>query len=129
MGKFPNGLVLKQGCFKVFLIYINNLSHDLLINAKLFADETSLLCIVRDINAGATHLNNDLWKISNWAFQWKLSFNLDPRKQAQEVIFSYKHQKISHSSIYFNNNPIASVSSQKHLGMVLDTKLKFSEAH
>ena len=55
----------------------------------------------RDINTSAAHLNNDLRKISNWAFQWKMSFNPDPSKQAQEVIFSRKHQKIRHPSIYF----------------------------
>ena len=54
-------------------------------------------------------------------------FNPDPSKQAPEVIFSRKQQKISHPSIYFNNNPIDSVSSQKHLGMILDTKLNFQE--
>ena len=75
-------------------------------NAKLFADNTSLFSVVRDINTSAAHLNNDLMKISNWAFQWKMSFNPDPSKQAQEVIFSRKHQKVSHTSIYFNNNPI-----------------------
>ena len=56
-----------------------------------------------------------------------MSFNPDPSKQAQEVIFSPKLQKISHLSIYLNNNPIKQVSSQKHLRMILDTKLKFQE--
>ena len=111
----------------LFLIYINDRSDDLSINAKLFADDTSLFSVVRDINTSATHLNNDLRKISNWAFQWKMSFNPDPSKQAQEVIFSRKLQKISHPSIYFNNNPIEQVSSQKHLGMILDAKLNFQE--
>ena len=55
----------------------------------------------------------------------EMSFNPDPSKQAQEVIFSRKHQKRSHPSIYFNNNSIESVSSQKHLRMILDTKLNF----
>ena len=109
----------------LFLIYINDLSDDLSTNAKLFADDTSLFSVVRDINTSAVHLNNDLKKISNWAFQWKKSFNPDPSKQAQGIIFSRKHQKISHPSIYFNNNPIESVSSQKHLRMILDTKLNF----
>ena len=36
----------------------------------------------------ANELNNDLRKVCNWAFQWKMSFNPDPSKQAQEVIFS-----------------------------------------
>ena len=35
-------------------------------------------------------LNNDLQKVSGWAFQWKIQFNPDPNKQAQEVIFSKK---------------------------------------
>ena len=109
----------------LFLIHINDLSDDLSTNAMLFADGTSLFSIVRDINTSAAHLNNDLRKISNWAFQWKMSFNHDPSTQAQEAIFSRKLQKISHPSIYFNNNPIEQVSSQKHLGMVLDTKLSF----
>ena len=83
----------------LFLIYINDLSDDLSTNDKLFADETSLFSVVGDIKSLATHLNNDLRKISNWAFQSKMGFNSDPRKQAQEVIFCHKLQKISHPSI------------------------------
>ena len=120
----PQGSILGP---LIFLIYINDLSDDPSTNAKLFADDTSLFSVVRNINTSAVHLNNDLRKISNWAFQWKMSFNPDPTKQAQEVIFSRKHQKISHPSIYFSNNPIESVSSQKHLGMILDNKLNFQE--
>ena len=56
-----------------------------------------------------------------------MSFNPDLSKQAQEVIFSPKLQKICHLSIYLNNNPIKQVSSQTHLRMILDTKLKFQE--
>ena len=36
----------------------------------------------------ANELNNNLAKISTWVFQWKMNFNPDPNKQAQEVIFS-----------------------------------------
>ena len=35
-------------------------------------------------------------KMSNWAFQWKMRFNPEPNKQAQEVIFSRKINKIDH---------------------------------
>ena len=111
----------------LFLIDITDLSDDLSINAKLFTDDTSVFSVVRVINTSAAHLNNDLRKISNWAFQWNMSFNPDPSKQAQEVIFSHNYQKLSHPSIYFNYNPIESVSSQKDLGMILDTKLNFQE--
>ena len=63
--------------------------------------------------------------ISNWAFQWKMSFNTDPSKQAEEVIFSRKLQKSTHSSLSFNNNTLTQSVTQKHLGMLLDTKLYF----
>ena len=96
----PQGSILGP---LLFLIYINDLSDDLSITAKLFPDGTSLFSIVQNFNISVSHLNSDLSKISNWAVQWKMSFNPDPRKQAQEVIFSYKIQKTCHLSIYFND--------------------------
>ena len=64
-------------------------------------------------------------KIDNWAFQWKMSFNPDPSKQVQEVIFSRKLQKSTHLTLSFNNNTVTQSITQKHLGMLLDTKLDF----
>ena len=55
-----------------------------------------------------------------------MRFNPDPKKQAQEVIFSRKFNKIDYPPLYFNENLVKSSSSQKHLGMILDTKLDFS---
>ena len=49
-----------------------------------------------DITISANELNNDLKKINGWAFQWKISFNPDPSKQYQEVIFSRKLKNVSH---------------------------------
>ena len=95
-------------------------------NSKLLADDTSLFSIVQNINSTANDLNSDLIKISDWAFQWKMRFNPDPKKQAQEVIFSRRINKIDHPSLYFNENLVKSSSTQKHLGMILDTKLDFS---
>ena len=55
-----------------------------------------------------------------------MRFNLDPKKQAQEVIFIRKINKIDHPPLYFNEYLVKSSSTQKHLGMILDTKLDFS---
>ena len=76
----PQGSVLRP---LLFLIYINNLSGDLSSKAKFFAYDTSLFSVTHDIITSANELNNDLKKISDWAFQWKMSFNPDPSKQAQ----------------------------------------------
>ena len=54
-----------------------------------------------------------------------MSFNPDPSKQAQEIIFSRKKMKSSHPSVYFNNIPVSSTSVHKHLGMLLDDKLSY----
>ena len=56
-----------------------------------------------------------------------MSFNPDPNKQAQEVLFSRKIQKSSQPSLIFNNNIVTQSLTQKHLGIFLDTKLDFQE--
>ena len=48
-----------------FLIYINDLSDDLVSTIKLFADDTSLFSVVHDSNISANKLNNDLQKYLN----------------------------------------------------------------
>ena len=80
----PQGSILGP---LLFLIYINDLPDNLISNSKLFADDTSLFSVINDKHLSANKLNQDLNRINNWAFQWKMSFNPDPSKQAQEVIF------------------------------------------
>ena len=81
----------------------------------------------RDTNQSGINLNNDLEKISNWAFQWKMSFNPDINKQAQEAIFSCKLQKSNHHSLTFNGTSVTQSEIQKHLGMFLDSKPDFKK--
>ena len=92
---------------------------------KLFADDTSIFSVV-DVNVSVMQLNNDLLKISKWAYQWKMSFNPDVSKQAQEVIFSRKSHKLAHPPVIFNNVPVKRSSIQKHLGIHTDEKLNFN---
>ena len=90
----------------LFLIYINDLSDGLKSQCKLFADDTSLFSVIHDINTSASDLNEDLEKIGNWAFKWKMNFNPDPNKQAQEIIFSKKKTASLHPVVYFDNNQL-----------------------
>ena len=100
----PQGSILGP---LLFLIYINDLSDNLSSNVKLFADDTSLFSVTHDVNVSASELNDDIRKISNWAFQWKMSFNPDVNKQAQEVIFSRKITSKIHPPPVFNNNIVS----------------------
>ena len=54
-----------------------------------------------------------------------MSFNPDPTRQAQEVIFSRKTSKKIHLKTFFNNIPVSKADSQKHLGLHLDSELFF----
>ena len=119
-----------QGSFLsplLFLIYINDLSDNLSSNVKLFAEDTSLFSVTHDENVSVRELNDDVRKISNWALQWKMSFNPDVNKQAQEVISSLKTKGNIHPPLVFNNNIVLQVNSQTHLGVALDLKLTFEE--
>ena len=80
----PQGLILGP---LLFLICINDLFDGLQYNPKLFADDTSLFATVHNINKATSDLNNDLTKITKWAFQRRMSFNPDISKQAHGVIF------------------------------------------
>ena len=94
---------------------------------KIFTDDTSLFSKVIDKNNSNSWLNSDLVKISNWAFQWKMLFNPDPNKQALEVCFSNKCDKEKYQPLQFNSTDIQIADSQKHLGLILDSKLNFNE--
>ena len=72
---------------------------------KSFADDTSLFSTVYDPNHSAKVLN-DLNKISKWAYKWKMLFNPELTKQAQEVLFSRKNIKTDHPFVYFNEDPV-----------------------
>ena len=85
MSGVPQGSVLGP---LLFLIYINDLPDVINSLCKIFADDKSLFSKVYDIHNSASKLNDDFEKISYWAYQWKMQFNPDPHKHANEVIFS-----------------------------------------
>ena len=57
-----------------------------------------------------------------------MQFNLDPNKQANEVFFSRKSnsKNFSYPTFKVSNANITKCSYQKHLGIVLDSKLNFN---
>ena len=83
----PHGSILGP---LLFLIHINDLSEGLFTIVKLFADDTSSFSVIYDSQTSANDLNKDLEMIHNWAFQWKMNFDLGPNKQAQEVYLFVK---------------------------------------
>ena len=67
----PQGSVLGP---LLFLIYINDLEEGIQSHVNFFADDTSLFSIVNDPVSSAVNLQHDLNLITEWAYQWKMSF-------------------------------------------------------
>ena len=110
-----------------FLIYVNDLSDDLVSSSELFADDTPLFSEVLNMAISAKDLHNDLAKIITWTFQRKISFNLDCTKQTQKFIFSEKIQNTNDTCLIFNHKTAGLIESQKYLGIVFDFQLDFKE--
>ena len=77
----------------LFLMYINDLPHDLKTTGNLFTDDSSLFSAVHNMNTSAFNSDTELNKIRNDTIQWKMDFNPDPSKQAQ---------KTSHNPVYYS---------------------------
>ena len=111
----------------LLLIYVNNSPDGLKSICKIFADDASLYSKINDIDTSNTDINNDLVKISRQAYQWKMLFNPDINRQTTEVYLFQRHAKSLPPPIIFNNSNVLTSPHQKHLGLVLDSKLGFSE--
>ena len=111
----------------MFLIYINDLPDNIQSACKIFTDDISLFSHVFNKDTSQDELNNDLQKVSDWAFQWKMQFNPDPNKQAQELIFSKKAESNNSLPLTFNKTEVRTCQSQKDLGLVLGKRLNFTE--
>ena len=91
----------------------------------MFADDTSLFSLVLNPIDSASKLNRDLLRISNWAYQWKMSFNPDPSKQAVEIRFTKKLEPLNPPSLTFSGTDVQVCESHKHL-IKTDTENKDS---
>ena len=95
--------------------------------AELFADNISIFYVTKHLISSAEISNHDFTRISEWTYRWKMSFNPDPSKQAQVVLFSDKATKTNHPNIIFNGNSVKKSVYQKHFGLILDEKLTFND--
>ena len=120
----PQGSVLGP---LLFLVYINDLTDEIVSEMRLFADDSSIFTRVHQVSQTHNQLVSDLETINKWTYQWKMLFNPDMNKQAIEVIFSAKNDKPIHPDPSFNYIPVIREEHTKHLGFYLDSKLSCSK--
>ena len=75
----PQGTVLGP---ILFLIYINDISRNIISNTKLFADDMKLYRLLRDrllrdTKKDVEELQKDLIRLESWSYVWQLKFNTD----------------------------------------------------
>ena len=70
----PQGSVLGP---LLFLVYVNDITQNLLSIARLFADDTSLASTTLNIDDLQGIINHDLREISKWFKQWLVTVNPD----------------------------------------------------
>ena len=69
----PQGSILGP---LLFLLFINDILHNIGSSIRLFEDDTSLYIIVEDPIVARELLNADLEKIAEWELKWLIKFNL-----------------------------------------------------
>ena len=100
-----------------FLIYVNDLPNGIGSICKIFVDDTSPFSKVKDETFSDTQLNNDLNKISKPAFQWKMLFNPDPKRETE-----------NYPSLGFNGTKVQLANSQKHFRVdFMQTNWRYNE--
>ena len=78
-----------------------------------------MFLVVHDPINTSQKLNDNLHTVSLWTYKWKMSFNPDPSKQAQEVIFLRKINKVHLPPFLFNNLPFNKYHLKNIYGYIL----------
>ena len=67
--------------------------------------------VINNKHSSVNKLNQDLDRINNWAFQWKMTLTLT--QVSKQVIFSRQLQKSTHPTLSFNDNTVTQSVNQK----------------
>lgn len=115
----PQGSVLGP---LLFLVYINDIVENIESVIKLFADDTSTSLSMKNPDMRKNILNSDLNKINKWACSWKVKFN-----EKKTELINIKRGSSPVLDLTFGNQTIAGKDNHKHLGVIIQTNLKWDE--
>ena len=113
----------------LFIIYINDLPNNV-SNCKvsMYADDTALYYASKDINELVKVINDDLINVTAWLNKNKLSLNVN---KTEVILLGTKSRlrNLPHNDINININgtPLSRVKKCKHLGVIVDENLSWSD--
>ena len=109
----PQGSVLGP---LLFLLYVNDLSAQLVSECRLFADDA----VLYNTRQNKDILQQDLLKLELWSKLWQLSFNT-----TKCSVLSIKDPSLQ-QDYYLNNTRIKNVKNHPYLGIELSYDLKWN---
>ena len=101
----------------MFLVFINDVVDNIESDINLFADDTSLLNIVDQIQTTYAIIENDLKRLSSWANQWLVTYNA---AKTVSLHISTKRNRVNHPILTLNGTPVEETDSHCHLGIDLE---------
>ena len=106
----------------LFLLYRNNLPSVTKFNTLLFADDTTLTLSNGSVRELEKSVSSELASIVAWMQTNKLKINFE---KTDFILFGAKSQKHS-MNIFCSQQTISQVDSVKYLGILIDSKLKWT---
>ena len=100
----------------LFLIYINDMPKVLKNTCKLFADDAK---VFGDVSKEGTDIQKDIDNLHSWSETWQLPFN---EKKCKCLHIGNNNPEKKYT---MNGHILEDVTSQKDLGIVVDSELKF----
>ena len=105
----------------LFLLYINDLPHDIQSQIRLFAEDTAVYLTVRN-NSDSDILQADLDRLKIWERTWDMEFN--PSKCQVLHISKSRHPVSTQYSLH--NQALESVDGAKYLDVRLSKDLSWN---
>ena len=138
----------------LFLLYINDIDENLNSTIRLFADDSAIYRKIDSIE-DAMLLQQDLFRLQEWADKWLMNFNVKkcktlritrrtkskidhtylmstPSTPSQGTIVTDHVHNLAKEVLHVkppnkNYSPLEEITSDRYLGVILDNKLNFNE--
>jgi hypothetical protein len=94
-------------------------------SAIAFADDLILVTRAKTVTETENFTNCELHKVTTWAKNFKVEFN--DEKSSTMLVSRRKRKERKDSNIFLNFKRLKQVQQMKYLGIIMDSKFKFSE--